>query len=172
MKPQNVKKKCKGLKPFWLHCIFQLIWDRQRLSKQTLVHSACLKPCQHSSTVLLDFWRCINIAGCIKAEWITFPVKAVGVMGYRRWVWRRHASQRDSLWGRKSSNWEEAASCLARFALFISHFVILGSFSFSSLPSHSVLLLHLEFRSELYNLDPARSRKTILEYWWQLNLLR
>lgn len=166
-------KTCKGLKPFWLHCIFQLIWDRQRLSKQTQLHSARLKSCQHSSTVFLDFWRCINIAGCIKAEWITFPVKAVGVMGYRRWVWRRHTSQRDSHSGRQSLNWEEAARFLfSAFGFVYLTFCHFRSFSFSSLPSCSVLLLHLVFCSELSNLDQLDPKRHILQYWWQLNLLR
>lgn len=149
MRTQNVKK---GARVWSLSdCIFQLIWDRQRLSKQALLHSACLKPCQHSSTLFLDFWRCINIAGCIKAEWITFPVKAVGVMGCRRWVWRRRTSQRDSRSVRESSDWEEAA----RFSFSAVCFVYL---TFCAL--RILFLLRVEFCSALSILDPARYRET------------
>lgn len=78
--------------------------------------------------------RCTNIAGRFKV-YITFPVRAVGVMGYRRGVWQTNISPWDSHLPCKASDWKSAGSFL--FCLLVCLSYILSSslcfHSFSSI---------------------------------------
>lgn len=106
--------------------------------------------------------RCTNIAGRFKA-YITFPVRAVGVMGYRRGVWQTNISPWDSHLPCKASDWKWAGSFL--FCLLVCLSYILSSslcfHSFSSIAPFFIPYVFFRFfcYSELFSWNEAICHK-------------